>query len=878
MSASLMRWLAWLSATFALTALVLSGYALRVAMAVPPEVIAQRPQPHLFAAPTPSPAFFANERQHGHFHVIDPLYGAVGDNSHDDTAAFNAASADASNFPRANAGGGTIHLDNPSIAYRITSPITITWRAHWKGEAVNFGSGIIRASTSMPEMIVLHTGQGSPAPEGAGAMRAVLEDLTLDCNSLANYGILAIDSEHSELHNVTYLNCPGPGFREANLQGVTVGAVTPTVPGGSPSGVTISQLDQNYSGIAVLGAPGVYPLSIKVLAPGALDTATFVYNINGAGYSTVGQPISAISFPAIEYPVGVPTLIYSSGLKVNFPTGSYFAGDHWDTTLTTVSGDYGQSVASSPGLKFYNSVADSCGTTYATGPLVNTFGAVVTPGTLTLTAGSDTFTGVGTQFTQLFGAGKAMLGLYVATSPDPVTLQVAAVLSDSQLVVSSGQENLIPTASGLNFAIGGASHFQEDGLSESGDQYFEGGLSYGGAVDMMFNSAYGPVLYKHEFWSAAILGATFGYSALGAKSSKIDNCICDSGVRTCWYFGQGSDGKWEGPRHIKGNFVGLPNGWFFNGGSSFGGMSTATSQWITSASEMMQAGLQVSITSHATVLPLPSLSINNPSPYTSFMRITSNSDVTLDSTPVLANPVDPFTGAFIGGLKLVIQNVGLTTITIGDHQIYSSGISLGAPQVAIGPGDILTLHSDRARTGNHWYLRSLEHSYGQARGNLGAGSNRVVTIDATPTAIYQNIDVKNVDIASGTYIRFTIQGNARNGLDWAVFEGYYASDANGSASPGLVKTLSIGSNAGSPPAGWNVTASLAAPFAAINVTGDNSGNSVAWVMSAQHTDGSTLSVAGGLRGHAPWALVPLAAFWLRRRRAENDTERKKRAA
>jgi len=442
-----------------------------VSTAIASILCCQRPSPELLTRPDAGSAraarpvmaalagaglrqFYDNLGAINEFHVLDPVYGGICNGVADDTAALNAAESDR------NAKGGVLVFP-PSIC-RTASLISANAGAVWRGVP---GSSVLQSSATM-DAVSSFTGQSSVA------------GIIFDGNRLAKQGILELGDQGSRYTECQFNNALGDGARQAQAPGpATISAVTQT--GGGPS-VTISQLEPYRAQLG--GTNNV----LKISVAGALGTAKFVLSTDGgATFTTAAQSLFATT--QIGYPVA-PSFVTNTGMIVNAAAGVYQLNTTYAYTITTA-------------INLNNYVTyDHCtslndGSTYASAGFVadyplGTYNTITAPGTISLTAGSQIATGVGT--TWLTGMPGSSDGDSLRVSGK--RYMISAVLSDTQLALDLGN---LPTTSpsGVDWAISiGAGDSVDTGTGNQEGVVLDHWRSLQCATGMRFSGLGGPLL------------------------------------------------------------------------------------------------------------------------------------------------------------------------------------------------------------------------------------------------------------------------------------------------------------------------------------------------------------------------------------------------
>lgn len=671
-------------------------------------------------------------------------YGAVGDFVHDDTPAFQAW---INAMQGANVDG---YVPNPPVAYRITSEILVEYNANWTGSSTTLNHAPIRAATpGMRSIFAIRSTFGKPVPEGGGPYRSRFRNLTFDANLMANNCVFLIGAAYSEFKDCNFRNAPMCGIREAGYQNqATLSAVTATVPGGSPAGVTVTQLDLNYIGFISAQTAGTYTLRLQCTTAGALDTAQFAINENGAGLGLLTQPISATANIAIGSPTGV--IQFMSGLQARFPAGTYHVADHWDLTFTVTNSDTLFPVTANWKLQMDTCSFVSCGWTYPTSATGQSWGANQTfaTGTLTLTAASNLAVGVGTTFTTMRTAGWARAVLWAKTGGNGKMFQIIGALSDTVLALNPGG-NTLPTSTqvGLDYAIGTGAGDYDDGVSEIAEHLIQGCRADSVTVTFCHAMFLGSTFIANEHTNCDFFGGVFGATAAnGSTTNVIIGDTIASGVRQDYYLAPGSSGTIIEPHgHAGAGYGGDGSGWMkiSNGKITPLGPNTASNLPIHTL-QLGQTGA-FAFTTGGETIPAPDLT--SQLAFGSLIQFTTPSAMTLTGTPILTNVSND-------GVIVYMQNIGSFVVRVPNDAVGSSSIKFPQPFVDFQPNDMLVLVSRQSRwmvTGGTVVTASTISGAVAAHGFVSAtatsipaspGASVVIaTVSVTTTQVNQRVQV-----------------------------------------------------------------------------------------------------------------------------------------
>lgn len=162
------------------------------------------PQPGSRAQSGPTP--WVNVRQ--------APYSAVGDGSHDDTSAFNAATAAVP--------GGTVVV--PAGRYKITGPIKLT------NGVIIAGTGYNNLAHALSGSVLVLSSPSAGLTSGKNAINNVIRDIALDCRESAATAIRiageqdggTVDAVHATIENVETDNCKQAGVSLYHTYGTRI--------------------------------------------------------------------------------------------------------------------------------------------------------------------------------------------------------------------------------------------------------------------------------------------------------------------------------------------------------------------------------------------------------------------------------------------------------------------------------------------------------------------------------------------------------------------------------------------------------------------------------------------------------------------------------
>jgi hypothetical protein len=822
------------------------------------EIVAASGSVHrLGAAEPPSSSDFANMRAKGKFLVTDPKYGARCDGSTDDSASMLAANADA-----VSAGGVTvvpsINGSGAQSVCGVSSQLAFSGPVNWSGDATNFNTGpIIRALSSVRSVISVRTTAGSLNPSSPPGSQ--FTGLRIDCNNLCTRaGILRIGDYGTRYDNVYVSNSPVDGWAGAGRPlPLVLGAIT--TGGGAPGGVTLSQPDPN-SGFGSNLQVGTFHWIVKTTA-GALGTATFVLSQdNGATYATASQIVqSSVNLVVTS----AASYLYQSGIVISFPSQTYASNGTYAFDVTVQNADDGDTAALNTNPIFIHSGGFQNGTTYETSgstaagnwPGGNTTLQIVS-GTVSLVSGSQIVQGSGTSFKSVIGAVEGDM-----ISVAGVAYPIASVLDDLQLAIVLTS---VPTVnlSGQDYSISHGADYWEDGATENNSAILLGfraansvrGVRVGGLHGI---KTYGLSITDASFHLTALVGSSQGTT----EASNFD----------------GSDFEGSSTAYVESGCLGAN----FNGFSHTTPFPLGPGPYVTQAAGELvgvngaNANIPMSTVSYnnttqiivagTSQITAPDMGRNSGSGHTSNLLLNPLGVFTMTSSPTITSPSPNV------AVRIRLTNTSFNPITLQTDALASTGLALSAPYVTLGRGD--SVEFVWLPSFSLWMqdgaVTSIYSSNGA--GNYGPGSRVVVTTTNASTELWRS-DTQNSGISPGTGLTFDVLAMARGGVDYARWTNCHADwDVAGNL---LGFTVGLRVDSGGNASTWTMTANNATPFAKVLVTGDNSANQVEWKINVWPMSPPNFSVAGGLRGRVPWLLVPVAGYWLRKRRAANDTKRR----
>lgn len=738
-------------------------------------------------------------------HILD--FGAVGDDTTDDTAAFAAL------FAACVSNGLPGYLDPPPVAYKITAPLDPPAGIRLFGDALALGQCVIRAHAAMPYMLAMHTTNSSTSLEDTNPCD--FGGFTLDGN-----GGLA---KHGALRNSDYISSWGPLFLEnCSVDGMharghrlpaLIGSVT--LGGGAPAGLTLTQPDPGYTAISnscTLVLKAISPTSYVVSVDNGATYSTVQFNIISGGPSNV---MSSSSSSVTNY----------TGYQAHFPSATFANGNTWSIPITIQPEDQVSTVVNVETV-ITNTWASTCGT------------VPVDPGTVDIVAGSPIIRSTS-------GGGNAWLtGAYPQMRPgDSITIIGAGVAGPGSTqgtfpVLAAGDDGTIylyplespqATLTGCTYHRAIGYGIYED---ESGDTVRN--RYYGGVIDVCANGmrvsgdSSGAPLVEGIRISGGINGATGIGLLVGGVLNKPQGFVANAiEIKSGWgcrvYVPFGSSSTFIEPRqgfHLNDtrDFLGAGVALIIQGGSLLRYAAPGSGLAVQAASLQPFNSLQliantVSVTGANQVLQPPDT--NTPLPFnTTYTVLTANADYVDLNSVLLAAPHEV-------GQVWYIENSENSNFAIGflDQSIIGTNTNLeGGGQVLCG-GERLKLIAQLKGTvfSPVWtqdgpISRNWNGPHAKAS-QTGGGSHYCKTTSATPVVLGRwsltfsstggflmtcrvaAIDTGNTDRAFWLDVSCAVDG-AANIIGVTQVAGMW------------------GTNGGAVPAGWALT------YAVVNVGGD----------------------------------------------------------
>ena len=765
-------------------------------------------------------------------------FGARCDGVTDDAAAFTAAIAAAKSV------NGLVWIPPGPTACEVATGIVV----NYPGARMECGAGsqlqscIIQAKASIPYVIAWRTGVcptcpgNGASPEGGGAPRGYLRDVTIDANHLAKVGLELNSSEMSSFDRVRVINGDFACIRNVNTQvAVSLSSITASVTGGSPTGQTVAQYDPNYSYVS-LGTPITFVL--KVSTTGALGTATYLLSTDGGStFPGPALPLEAATNLMVGDGTNAQTL---SGFVMTFPAGTYHANDTYRFTATWNTDSYNDRFSANGDNHYNDDFLYQCGTVHYTSGLASGNSGITgsqVSGTASTTANSQiiTFTGA-PDLTTFLGSGQSRVALKLNAST-PVVYQ-GWIASSSTVVVVNGEQPTA-TASGLDFVIATGGGLYEDGLMEGAWASVNQMQIGASSVCMSFANNNGPKALSVNAINCGPAAVSVGGGATDATANaSFGNWHNNSGTQISgsvpFLLSTYSSGTIDGPQSASG-VAGNGRNWFFSSAGVAGCASPGstgpncqnmvpfallslvpTSQSISAASQQIQAPVQ-------TPSQLPGNS--------SFVLLNVSGKYVMTSIPTIT--------AAPAGSVLYLENVSPgSSITLQPNILSSSGIQLEGGYLTLNDGEIAKCISYNSFLGN-WACTKLMSSYGRGNpnGNLGVSEPvSLTTTTAAATSIF-SWDVGNSFVAPGTCAQVDIMAESQSGANVAHWRFEPCWTLNGTLVGSPLQDFAVKST-GATSLGWSVTwdPSGTTPIANVYVHGDTSGNAVQWTALIHHFD------------------------------------------
>lgn len=749
------------------------------------------PPPHVFAASGSSLYQFCdNMMQLGQFWITCPSFGASGDGATDATAAIVAADAAAEAYGT----GSEVIFPSPAVAYKTTAELTPSIGATWRCISGGLSQCSLRASTTMRSVVAVH----STAVDTAHPNR--FYGMTFDGNHLAKHALLRVGDANAIYDHCNFINALYGQRGALHRLPMALSAVTATVPGGSPSGVTISQPDLLYSGLAVNATS---TLSLVIKSTAARGTATYALNLNGAGAAAATQVVQPSS--EIDLTIGA-TYEQDTGIQVAFPAGTYHVNDHYDFTATTPVED-AASYNSAPNMNIHatDCAALTDGMCYATSGLISFINGLGIPntaasGTVAITLGSQILQGTGTSFL----SDNISEGSFIRTNAHHY--QIASVLDDLQLALIA-QDQPTFTASGLDYAIEAGAGYWEDGSANNLMANLENYRTQFSSIGMRLAGARGAIVtggfageHSGPPWAVGSLNVQMFTSALFVHPYWEDGAFDGSAAATLY----------QTFPTVLGVTVFEPlNPWNFAGGGGYRLVSNGneTGNGVSNSvaiNTLSFTDTPVNVTSSSQTLPVPSTTGNGNS---SKITINPSASYVLNGAPVIAIPPQV-------GTVLWVEVSPATTFSI-TFQDGVGGVHLTSFQTVVWGGEhIIFKYSSAGWAQMFDVTRQYNGFFGAGSGN-GAGSATVTTTNATPAALFQWPSVRNgLDLVTTVYARDT--GSAAS-ASWYGLEQSWDSTVT---LDGPLRVQSIrGTNSGGPPTGWQAIWTTSGGIPTLQVTG-----------------------------------------------------------
>lgn len=740
--------------------------------------------------------------------VRDPLFGAVGDDVADDIAAFEAAAAAAA------ASGFDLVIPPPAVKYRLSRtwvpPRGITIR----GSATALGQCTLRCSTDGMAVVSLHSTDNTTL----GTQPITLERLTLEANGAKalNYGLLRNGDWFSRVRQVFCRNALDGDHANGHRLPAIIGPVTPG--GGAPAGLTVTQPDPGYCGVAT------GTLAIKVTG-GA--TAYVMSTDGGVTYATATQPIVP-GGPSNVMVAALAAFVASSGFQVHFPAGPFADGQFWTFAITIQPEDAGEQHTIDVETLNEDITCDTCGAVpVEAGTVAVTIGSIVVQGTGTtwLTDPAKPPMRPGDSITihlaDIAGPGSTQATFPVMGVGDDTTLYLYP--QEGVLVQTSGSGAAYKRAIGYgiyeddsgdmvrNQRRGGRVANCANGWRATGDQS-GGQYSVGPRIEPGIDNNTG-------------IGILFGGVLQGSQDHVAIVPELKSGRGCTLYFAFGTTVTLFGPRQsinpkdptsCYGSFAAamlLAGTWLryapFQSGSAVSGASSLpvlASQWVTNFVDVNPGDTLVA----------PDLL--SPSPLnTTNTIVVPSADCAGPAASPLFLPKPPAIGLF---WWIQVDPHSNFVVQLNDASFAGPHAFLQGPAEVLAGGErvlLVSIQTNDPFTAQWTQFGPVHRQFTGPFGkgsHSGEGSGYCIT---TPTGLTQVLGLWDLTFAGGGGFQVSCEVQARDtgNTDQAFFHDVQIAVDN---SPGLLGGISIavarGTNAGAPPAGYSLA------YAIVNVAGD----------------------------------------------------------
>lgn len=739
-------------------------------------------------------------------------YGALGDDSHDDTTAIGSA------FTAAAANGLPVYFPPPPVAYKITSMLQPPKGIAILGDATDMGQCTIRAHASMSAVLAIHCTDSSPR----GTVPNYVRGLTLDGNSVAKYCLLRNGDWLSEYDDIF---CENAIYDGEHSVGHRLPAVFGSVStgGGAPAGLTVSQPDPNYISV------GSVTCVVK-----CLGASTFVVSFDGGvTFPTFTQAIIP-SGPSNLMVASLGQVSSFSGIQVHFPAtpgGGFLNGMTWTFTITIQSEDAGEQHAINTDSEIRNLWVLLCGQD------------PVDAGTVAVNVGSPLVTGTTT--TWLTGPAAAMrpgdsitIVLSGVAGPGTTfgTFPVLGVVDDTHLLLDQFDGGLVQASgSGLAYhrAIGWGVYTDDSGDNVRNRRRsgrigeVANGIRCGG------DSSGGDYIEGIRLDDTIQGNVGIGILVGGILQRPIGTVSMANEIKTGWgcryYFPFGSKSSVIEPKQAlalatPSDMYGLGSAWVVIGGSGLRYAPVGSGLLPDAASSQPFNSLQliastVSLTGANQVLTPPDTT--SPTPIaTTYTILQPNADYVGANSPVLAAPRD------VGQIWAIAVDTN-TNFAVGfqdKSQLTTRENLSAAAQVLFGGEMILFLSVLNLTVFTPEWVQFGEvmrqwHGPRNKGSGTGKGSDYVKTSGTTPGIVA-------IDLTFSGAIAFVVKARVAaqdtGNTDWAIWD-----DARVAvdSSPATVGSFSVaetyGSNAGGVPATWGAgTPANALVPSVVNVAGD----------------------------------------------------------
>jgi hypothetical protein len=752
--------------------------------------------------------------------VLDPRFGVVGDDVHDDQPNIATAAAFA-----ATVGAVVLWFQDPPVAYRIGAPLVPIAGQQWRGPAVTMGQATIRAGAAMREMLDVTSTNYSA---NAGLTTIDVSGLTLDGNFLADYCVHRHSDFFCHYSEIFALNARIDHFHGSSLlTPVAFGSITQT--GGGPAIVgPITAPDPLYTGLA-----GTTHVFLKI-APSGTD---FLVSLDGGvTYGVATQPING---PANVAGVSGTVIVQDLGFQVPWPAGPFTPGTTYDFVATFPPGA-GSSV--NVEVLHRNLRCTTAGSIACSAGLFATYigllptAPTVLAGLASITPGSQIIT---------FNAPTGLLALNLRNGDAifvqgfPNAIPIWCVLNDQAIAIGQADAAALSlTLTNVDWAVGkGACIWQDTAFSgDNGRNAYEGECWFSTAPQLMrlTGTAQGVGNLTncrldnfYAFWALQLGGGGQAGTSYVSTNTECKTATIAS-ARFC-FLGQNVVGTFLEPQQ---NFVavGSGSGTVHRGGSMFPIGSGAVETFVPLGVEQIENEF-VAITAAGQALSAPTF--NDPFGGKSITEITLSATFLSTATPLV-----PATTHFDPNLtpcKQIVNRDTTHAFTIEHDFISLSGVILETSQLTLGPGEGITLYE--LPNGKYATRGAIGRNYTANTGSQSDDGGRPIAVtDAAPHSVF---DASSAGFLPGAQYRAEISAEraANDVAHWTDI--IIHTDNNGAilatnfTGGGLDVTNPIAHSATAGAATWTTSQSLSGGQLHILFTGDGAAGTI-FVRSAVH--------------------------------------------